>query len=77
MLKYIKFWNGGGFVLFPQNMVHAEVAKSAGYPVQSAGFVCVSDGVMHCIGESISLGVKSAPGDSDELANWLAQVEGC
>jgi hypothetical protein len=76
MLKYIRF-ETKEFAVFPQHMNHSDAAKASRFAVVSAGFVCVSDGVMRCIGGSTSLGIESMPGDSDALADWLAQVEGC
>lgn len=37
----------------------------------SAGFVRLRDGKLECYGESLSLGLKSDPGDSEALAAQL------
>jgi len=67
MKKYIRTVNG--FVLFPDTFIHAEVDVGLSLsPIRSAGFY--HNGI--CFGESISLGIKSLPEDTEELAKWLS-----
>ena len=71
-------------VIFPEEMVHAEVSRTLGHLLMrgdhgknrtaevktiSAGFVHFTGDVV-CRGESESLGLKSAPGDSELLENF-------
>jgi hypothetical protein len=64
--KYVRFKKG--IVIFPESVIHSEFASELrhllGWPI-SAGF---TDGET-CWGESISIGVKSLPEDSDILQN--------
>ena len=70
--KYIKF-EYGDFVVFPPVINHNDMARMANRTgdvgaAVSAGFVDTQDGgELHCFGESISIGIKSKPEDSEEI----------
>ena len=64
MKKYIR--TKYGFILFSDHLMHDEILP----PMTD----CISAGFYHdgiCFGESISLGIKSLPEDTEELKKWL------
>lgn len=71
--KYIR--HGNTPVVFPETLVHADVARQLFGPgaiIHGAGFVQIDrEGRYVCYGESISLGVKSREDDSDVLNMYL------
>lgn len=73
-MKYIRH-KRLGFVVFNEANIHRDMAYAIGAPgdIRSAGF-CHKDrtGKMVCHGESISLGIPSAPEDSADLNESLA-----
>lgn len=68
-----------GFVLFNEQIPHANIkliADQGGYHIISAGFWDIGDdGKATCFGESIGLGVKSRPDDTEELRTFLGQTD--
>jgi len=68
--KYIR--TEEGFILFPENYNHAQVAMGTGRSVISAGFIVSHHGGLHCTGESLSLGIKSRAEDTELLKEWLS-----
>lgn len=66
--KYIR--TKEGFVLFPDNYCHAEIAGDR--DIVSAGFIVACNGEMYCTGESLSLGIESMPEDTELLKEWLS-----
>ena len=72
MLKYIKTGDGQ-FVLFEQERMHSAVAHSLLIDPISAGFIYpMPDGVLRCVGGSITLGLASLPEDTKQLREWLS-----
>ena len=55
MIKYVRLKKGDAIVLFPDSIMHNEIAKPE--QVESAGFVNLTR--WSCYGESTSLKVKS------------------
>ena len=69
-LKYIRF-AGIGFVVFPDTLMHKDVAAAVGHRPVSAGFIMWSDNKPVCHGESLSLQLKHDPGDTQQLCrDW-------
>lgn len=54
-------------VIFPNNLVHADVASDMlagslkGYKADSAGSINLGFGIIQCYGESTTLGLKARP----------------
>lgn len=74
--KYITT-NYGRMVVFSKDLSHKDIAEKLNVEVMSAGLISVHPykletgeiiPIAKCYGESILLGVKAAPGDS-EIAN--------
>ncbi len=75
-MKYIRH-NRLGFFLFPKTdlLAHYDqagfVQKTVGGSILSAGFVRWVEGKPECYGESISLNIRSDPGDTQALHRQL------
>lgn len=71
MLKYIMTDNGP--IIFSDSFSHAEVAAALRVKPKTAGFVRFnSDDCFGCVGESISLGVRSDPEkDTERIARVI------
>lgn len=69
MLKYINTLDCG-FVIFTGRLSHKQMwnkIKTENDELISAGFVMTHISNLECIGKSLSLGVQSKPGDTDNL----------
>ena len=72
MQKYIKTADGD-FMVFSKSINHGVVAAAVIPGVASAGFIHrMDDGSLHCVGESITLGLASLPEDTKQLREWLS-----
>lgn len=70
-------------LMFPCILIHKEFAETARFnahlrrgKVVSAGFVSISEGRLHCFGESESLNIKSRPKEDSELFNQQSESWG-
>ncbi len=63
LTKYIKF-PGDRFVMFPKDIQHVHMAKLIGEEPESAGQVTKIGGDLICMGDSMTLNIASAEGDS-------------
>lgn len=77
--KYIVFDDpmvGPMAIIFPNFMIHADVARSMKRIPLSAGFVTISGGDVHIWGKSITLGCKSEPRDRGLIKRMLGINDG-
>jgi hypothetical protein len=63
-MKYI-ITKGNQIVIFSSGFSHKEIANKIPDQVVSAGFINIGGNKIECYGESISLGIKSRPEDTD------------
>lgn len=72
-MKYIIVDNGAWFapILFDEATQHFEMANNVPGKVISAGFVRFAPRGLECYGESISLGLKSAPEIDSKMINKM------
>jgi hypothetical protein len=65
--KYIRWGRDNMYIFPPAGNIHCEIAvRLCDIPPISAGFIKIlSDGTIQCYGESISLGLKAEPEDSE------------
>ena len=61
-------------VVFPDTLIHVDVAKALGYPVISAGFCEIIGDKYECYGESVSLNVKSRYREDSEILNRMLNL---
>jgi hypothetical protein len=58
-------------ILFSEILTHADVARSMGGKVKSAGFCYIQNDQYVCYGESVSLQVKSGGAEDSKILNLL------
>lgn len=70
-------------LMFPHILIHKDFAETARFnerlrrgKVVSAGFVSISEGKLHCFGESESLNIKSRPKEDSDLFNRQSESWG-
>ena len=69
-LKYI-ITQGNGFVIFPHEFRHIDVAKGLDEEPASAGFCCFNFAGVECYGESVTLRLQSRTVDSEIITNRI------
>ncbi len=75
-MKYIVVDNGlwDAPVIFDEGIQHFEMASNIHGEVISAGFVRFTPNGLECYGESISLGLQSAPEIDSKMINKMLGV---